>query len=275
MLHLLAVVCLSGVRVVSPTTPCPRAETACTADPNCHAFGVHNGGYQLHGCSDANALVPNNDWIIYVHTNATAANQHPATVAATKWAPLPGEINVDEAMCPTHPQDGGLHVCASPGPPPPPHTHPVPPPVPGRPYEQVGSIDVGTLENTIFWWANATYVLENIGCGYADHAGRWFPAFADHSYARVRDFETGTVVANISSSVGFGFVNAFPDYDHNRLWLFGTPADRCHGNCGACQGPNCPGRPSCTSIQSWWTSLPVPTTFETAEAVVLILSLIL
>jgi hypothetical protein len=150
--------------------------------------------------------------------------------------------------------------------------HPVPPPT-SRPYDNIGSIDVGTLENTLFWWSNKTYVLENIGCGYADHAGKWLPDYASHSYARVRDFATGTVVANISTSIGFGFVNAFPDYDHNRLWLFGTPADRCHGNCGACTGSSCPRgadgklRPSCTSIQSWWTSLPVPTSFETAVAI--------
>lgn len=144
--------------------------------------------------------------------------------------------------------------------------HPVPPPTP-RPYESIGSVDVNTLENTLFWWANHTYILENIGCGYIDHAGAWFPEFAGHSYARVRDFTTGAVVANISSSIGFGFINAFPDYDHNRLWLFGTPADRCHGNCGACSGAACPNRTPCTSIQSWWTSLRVPTHFDTAVAV--------
>jgi hypothetical protein len=148
----------------------------------------------------------------------------------------------------------------------PPHTHPVPAPKP-RPWESIGSIDVGTLENTIFWWAKKTYVLENIGCGYADHAGKWFPEYANHSYARVRDFTTGTVVSNISSSIGFGFLNAFPDYDHNRLWLFGTPADRCHGNCGACTGASCPGLPSCLSVQSWWTSEAVPKSFETAVAI--------
>eukprot|EP01047_Picozoa_sp_COSAG01_P096390 COSAG01_NODE_26896_length_700_cov_0.830283_1_plen_127_part_10 len=92
-------------------------------------------------------------------------------------------------------------------------SRPVPAPTP-RPYESIGSIDVNTLENTIFWWANTTYVLENIDCKYTDHAGKWFPQFANHSYARVRDFTTGTVVANISSSIGFGFLNAFPDYDH-------------------------------------------------------------
>ena len=64
----------------------------------------------------------------------------------------------------------------------------------------------GTLENTIFWWHNHTFVLENIGCNYADHAGEWFPAFKGHSYARVRDFENGAVVANLTSSIGFGFV---------------------------------------------------------------------
>ena len=128
-----------------------------------------------------------------------------------------------------------------------------------------------TLENTIFWWAKKTYVLENIGCNYQDHAGEWFPAFANHSYARVRDFNTGVVVVNLTTSIGFGFLNAFPDYDHNRLWLFGTPAERCHGNCGAWPGPGprplAPAKfPSCESIWSWSTSLPVPTHFETALA---------
>ena len=159
----------------------------------------------------------------------------------------------------------------------PPHCpdgHPVPAPTP-RPYESLGSIDIDTYENTIFWWGKKTYVLENIPCTYEDHAGHWpqFAAFSNHSYARIRDFATGVVVANITSTIGFGFVNSFPDYDHNRLWLFGTPADRCHGNCGACSGASCPRgadgklRPSCTSIQAWWTSLPSPTRFETAVAI--------
>lgn len=105
------------------------------------------------------------------------------------------------------------------------------------------------------------------GIASVDHAGNWFPEYANHSYARVRDFTTGTVVANITTSIGFGFLNAFADYDHGRLWLFGTPADRCHGNCGACNGASCPGRPSCTSIQSWWTSESIPTSFDTAVAI--------
>ena len=130
-----------------------------------------------------------------------------------------------------------------------PNGHPVPPPTP-RPYESIGSIDIDTYENTIFWWAKKTFVLESkpqpplpptpthptpfrnaelrrscwsdIPCTYQDHAGQWFPAFKGHSYARIRDFMTGEVVANISSTIGFGFVNSFPDYDHNRLWLFGA-----------------------------------------------------
>ena len=114
----------------------------------------------------------------------------------------------------------------------PPHCpdgHPIPAPTP-RPYESLGSVDIGTYESTVVWWARAAYILENIPCSYADHAGKWDAAFAGHSYARIRDFETGRVVVNISSTIGFGFVNAFADYDHNRLWLFGTPSDRCHGN---------------------------------------------
>ena len=45
----------------------------------------------------------------------------------------------------------------------PPHCpkgHPVPPPTP-RPYDSIGSIDIDTYENTIFWWAKKTFVLES------------------------------------------------------------------------------------------------------------------
>ena len=55
-----------------------------------------------------------------------------------------------------------------------------------------------------------------------------------------------------STTVGFGFVSAFPDYENNRLWLFGTPADRCVGN----------GNP--TNVSAWWSS--DLTTWETAFA---------
>ena len=147
----------------------------------------------------------------------------------------------------------------------PPHCpggHPVPPAT-QRPYSSIGSIDVGTYENTIFWWANTTYLLENIPCTYLDHAGKWFPAFVNHSYARIRELRTGKVVNNITSSIAFGFLNVFPDYNHNRLWLFGTPSERCKGNCGV----RSDGVPACTSIQSWWTSLSEPTIFKTAVAI--------
>jgi hypothetical protein len=46
-------------------------------------------------------------------------------------------------------------------------------------------------------------------------------------YARIRDFATGVVVVNISSTAGYGFISALPDYEHGTLWLFGTKADRC------------------------------------------------
>ena len=193
-----------------------------------------------------------------------------AVIAAAAAAAAPPEScnpKLPTQLCPGGiecPQCGGAScLCPQPWKQCPPHCpagHPLPPPVP-RPYESLGSIDVGTYESTVFWWANTTYVLENIACTYADHAGRWDPAFANHSYARVRNLHTGAVVTNISSSIAFGFLNVFPDYDRNRLWLFGTPSDRCFGNCGSCTGSGCPGRPACTSIQAWWTSLPEPTRF--------------
>ncbi len=137
---------------------CPAAAAACAKDASCHAYGVHGTSFQLHGCADTQALVPNLDWTIFVPTDATKR----------AFTPLGKKVNVDEAKCAVHPTTTQGHCQSSPSPAPsPPHGHPVPAPTP-RPYESIGSIDVGTLENTIFWWGNKTYVLENIGCNYSE-----------------------------------------------------------------------------------------------------------
>lgn len=99
-----------------------------------------------------------------------------------------------------------------------------------------GVIDVFTFENSIFYFNHTLYLLENIPCSYWDHAGIWFPqTYGNHSYARVRELNSGRVVANISSSVGFGFLSAFVDYEFDRVWFFGVEADRCVGNGNAKQ----------------------------------------
>lgn len=115
-------------------------------------------------------------------------------------------------------------------------------PLVGPPYDKVGAIDVGTFENTIVYWHGALLVLENIPCSYKGHAGETDAYWGNHSYARIKDFATGAILANVSSTRAFGFVSAFADYEHDTLWLFGTPADRCDGN----------GSP--TTVQSWWTT---------------------
>eukprot|EP01013_Petalomonas_cantuscygni_P023302 TRINITY_DN44719_c0_g1_i1.p1 TRINITY_DN44719_c0_g1~~TRINITY_DN44719_c0_g1_i1.p1 ORF type:complete len:429 (-),score=41.40 TRINITY_DN44719_c0_g1_i1:113-1399(-) len=112
------------------------------------------------------------------------------------------------------------------------------------PYHILGSVDVGTDENSIFAWGDKLFLLENIPCSYLDHAGQWFPRFANHSYARIRDAYTGVVVINISTSIGFGFISAFVDADLGRgprLWLFGVPVDRCRGTYAA------------TTVFAWWS----------------------
>jgi hypothetical protein len=121
-------------------------------------------------------------------------------------------------------------------------------------YDKVGAIDVGTFENTMVYWHGALLVLENIPCSYKGHAGETDASYGNHSYARLKDFATGAVLANISSTRGFGFISAFPDYAHDTLWLFGTPADRCDGN----------GAP--TTVQSWWTNDPALQQWSTALA---------
>ena len=127
-----------------------------------------------------------------------------------------------------------------------------------KPYTVEGTIDVGTLENSVFFWHDTLYLLENINSGYIDQAGHWFPEFNGHSYARIRRLDNGAVITNISSSIGYGFLSAFPDYKYDRLWLFGTNHDRSgHGPPG---GYRCPGQ----TVTSWWSDGAELTKWETA-----------
>lgn len=48
--------------------------------------------------------------------------------------------------------------------------------------------------------------------GYIDHAGKWNPAFTGHSYVRIREFETGRLVANVTETISTSFVSAFVDH---------------------------------------------------------------
>ena len=209
--------------VLAPTparvddNPCVMAgEALCTADGACAAFGVFGSQVQLHGCA---SLVPNNDWSIFVR----AANG--------SYARAPGSVNVNESACASHPNTGQQHSCAPP---------PPPPPAPPRfPLVNHGAFDAATGESSIVFW-NATQgggggggglvVFESIFCGYWGHAGQWDEAFLGHSYFRVRDFASGVVIANITSSIGFGFGSAFVDYETGTFWVFGTVNDRCGHN---------------------------------------------
>ena len=123
-----------------------------------------------------------------------------------------------------------------------PPSSPAPTPLPL--YTKVGSIDVNTYENTIFYFRGVVYVLVNIPCSYPDHAGVYWPEiWGNHSYARIQELDSGLIIVNITSTREFGFVSAYADYDSDTLWLFGTPADRCA--CSTCNAQ---------SVQSWWTT---------------------
>jgi hypothetical protein len=211
ILLLLSILSISTLAVTNCTEV---AEGLCLADAHCNAFGVLGDRIQLHGCSTA--LVANPDWHITVRNG-------------TSFTTLPGTRNIDETQCAVHPLSGQEHSCAPPAPP---------------LYTKRGALDVGTFENTIFYWQGRLLNVENIPCSYADHAGIWDASWGNHSYARLRDLESGEVVVNISSTLAFGFLTAFTDYDTNTLWLFGTPADRCVGNGDA------------KTVQAWWTTDP-------------------
>eukprot|EP01062_Namystynia_karyoxenos_P003265 TRINITY_DN1115_c0_g1_i1.p2 TRINITY_DN1115_c0_g1~~TRINITY_DN1115_c0_g1_i1.p2 ORF type:complete len:358 (+),score=94.89 TRINITY_DN1115_c0_g1_i1:63-1076(+) len=102
----------------------------------------------------------------------------------------------------------------------------------GLPYDVLGSVDVGTGESTMFHFRGKLYLLDNIFCGWVDHYGKWNPAFANQSYARIREFSTGAVISNITATIGTSFVSAFVDQDHGRVWLSALNVDRCKAQCG-------------------------------------------
>ena len=228
-----AALCYAGAAAAAATyagTPPPLnctavGEALCLADANCTAFGVYRDQIQLHGC--ATATVANHDWALFTRAGAS----------------LPG-VNINETLCEQHPVTGMQHSCAP------------PPPPPGPPlYEKLGAIEVGTFENTLVYWHGQLLVLENIACSFRGHAGEYWPeVYGNHSYARLRDFKTGLVLSNVSSTVAFGFVSAFADYTTDTLWLFGTPSDRCSGNGHA------------TTVQAWWTMDPALQAWSTAQA---------
>ena len=141
-------------------------------------------------------------------------------------------------------------------------TAPPPPVTPNwRPlWDRQGVYDMGPCESTPFFWPKdkRMYLMEGI-CygsdfdnvsGYWGHAGLWDKRYDGHSYIRIRDMETGDVVTNISSSVGFGVPSAFVDYDHRTLWVSAGAYDR--ENCGSDQGQK-PARPGCNNSVCPWT----------------------
>eukprot|EP00911_Craspedida_sp_UC1_P002548 UC1_evm1s1892 len=191
-----------------------RGAALCSADVDCAGFGVYNDEIQFHGCVDE--LVPNYQWAIFAHTNLSING-------SAGYSRLNGYFNVDESKCAHHPKTQETSCGTNPPSPSP------PPPSPPLLFEPLGSIDLGTFENSLFFWHGHMYVLENIGCTYADHAGQWDPSFAGTSYTRIRHLDTGAIVSNISATRSYAFVSSFPDYEHDRLWLFGIDFNRCKG----------------------------------------------
>lgn len=203
---LLAVLACSAAQ---PSAECVATASAlCTADGACAAFGIYAGKIQFHGCA---ITVPNTDWATFVRApNGT-------------YARVPG-VNVDEDACATHPRTAD-RPCAQASP----SASPAPPTPPAHALVNNGVFEAATGESSIVWWgATSSLVLfESIFCGYWGHAGQWDANFTGHSYFRVRDFATGAVIANLSSSVGFGFGSAVVDHETGTFWIFGTVNDRC------------------------------------------------
>ena len=132
--------------------------------------------------------------------------------------------------------------------------------------QAIGSLDVGTGESSIFLFNGTRYILDNIFKGWLDHAGLWNPRFANHSYARIRELETGKLIANVSETIATSFVSAFVDHGQpggDVLWLSANNGDRS----GATQygwQKNFPNQSGVlamrsTDLRSFTTSMAVPT----------------
>ena len=213
---LLAPIAVLALGSPPKTSRCLPAEVACAADAHCASFGVHGGSFQLHGCADADAQIPNQDWTIFV----------PASAAKKAWRALGKAVNIDEGKCSVHPKHTSGHCGSAPPQPPAPPVPPLP-----LPYEALGAIDVGTLETSIFMFNGTRYIQDNIGCGYVDHWGNWpgGAAFKGHSYVRIRELETGITIANVSETISTDFVSSFVDHrpTGDVLWLSALNHDRC------------------------------------------------
>ncbi len=113
-------------------------------------------------------------------------------------------------------------------------------------FNNTGVFSIDTLESSMFRFRRQLYMLEGIGCVFGrvlwENKSKMDPTFLNRSYFRIREVGSGRVVVNVPESQGFGFPNAFVDYDHDRLWVFGTPQDRCHAHSPA------------PSIRSWHTT---------------------
>ena len=138
-------------------------------------------------------------------------------------------------------------------------------PPPWRPhYDNLGSFAAETLETSLFYWKGAgpwqgrLILLESIGCHRYDESIvniTGGAAFDGHSYFRIRDLHSGTVIANMSQTIGFAFGNAFVDYDHGTAWVFGTKHDRCVNDhaCDRCQEKQASFCAECKASKGVWS----------------------
>ena len=114
-----------------------------------------------------------------------------------------------------------------------------------------GVFDANTGESSLFLWSgagpqsNRLTIFETINSKYPGMA--FGPRV---SYFRLRDLDSGTIVANITASKMMGFGSAFVDHDHGRLWLFG-----CYRGKG-CVGTGTPKEklPGQGSVHALWST---------------------
>ena len=128
-------------------------------------------------------------------------------------------------------------------------------------WQNRGSYDAVMCEGTPFFWTDkrmylmecvCTGPLDKAGWGnpygfYWGHAEQWNRTYLNHSYIRIRDLETGDVVSNISTSIGFGFGAAFVDYDNGMLWISATANDRVSN----AKRPYGPPTDFCPHVKHW------------------------
>eukprot|EP01051_Picozoa_sp_SAG22_P015419 SAG22_NODE_2011_length_3142_cov_1.643115_1_plen_415_part_00 len=136
-------------------------------------------------------------------------------------------------------------------------------------YDNHGAYDWLTGEAAPFEWGGRLFLMESIMCGcsvtsfssgcdhYEYYPGHDHAGFPKQSYLRIRELDGGAVVANLPESGSYAFGSALADAPSGRVWVFGTPYNRCNSTTSkGCDIDPSTGKRRPCFVAAWWSSDP-------------------